>query len=122
MIKKYFKDKNENNRKYVIIPDSAHGTNSASVSVAGLIPIKLKHLSNGKFDLLHLDKILEKYKNQILCIMITHPSTYGFFDDSVDSVINKVKDNGGFIYLDGANMNAWIGDLKPEQLGFNITY
>ena len=122
MIKKYFKDKNENNRKYVIIPDSAHGTNSASVSVAGLIPIKLKHLSNGKFDLLHLDKILEKYKNQILGIMITHPSTYGFFDDSVDSVINKVKDNGGFIYLDGANMNAWIGDLKPEQLGFNIMH
>lgn len=122
MIKKYFKDKNENNRKYVIIPDSAHGTNSASVSVAGLIPIKLKHLSNGKFDLLHLDKILEKYNNQILGIMITHPSTYGFFDDSVDSVINKVKDNGGFIYLDGANMNAWIGDLKPEQLGFNIMH
>lgn len=122
MIKKYFKDKNENNRKYVIIPDSAHGTNSASVSVAGLIPIKLKHLSNGKFDLLHLDKILEKYNNQILGIMITHPSTYGFFDDSVDNVINKVKDNGGFIYLDGANMNAWIGDLKPEQLGFNIMH
>ena len=91
----------------------------SSISVAGLIPIKLKHLSNGKFDLLHLDKILEKYKNQILCIMI-NILIYGFFDDSVDSVINKVKDNGGFIYLDGTNMNAWIGDLKPEQLGFNI--
>jgi len=122
MIKKYFKDRNETNRKYVIIPDSAHGTNSASVSVAGLIPIKLKHLSNGKFDLKHLDNILEKYNKNILGIMITHPSTYGFFDNSIDYVIEKVKENGGFIYLDGANMNSWMGNLKPQELGFNIMH
>ena len=122
MIKKYFRDNNENKRKYVIIPDSAHGTNSATVTVAGLIPIKLKHLSNGKFDLIHLDNLLTKYDKQILCIMITHPSTYGFFDDSVSSVIDKVKKNGGLVYLDGANMNAWIGNLKPADLGFNIMH
>ena len=122
MIKKYFKDRNETNRKYVIIPDSAHGTNSASVSVAGLIPIKLKHLSNGKFDLKHLDNILVKYNKNILGIMITHPSTYGFFDNSIDYVIEKMKENGSFIYLDGANMNSWMGNLKPQELGFNIMH
>ena len=118
IMKKYFNFE----RNIVLIPNSAHGTNPASVNVAGCIAVFIKHTQNGHFDLIDVEEKINKYGNKIMGIMITHPSTFGFFDNKVKDVIRLVKSVGGLIYLDGANMNSWVGHQVPKELGFNMMH
>lgn len=113
---------NNQEKNIVLIPESAHGTNPASVAISGCKLIKVKHNKNGTFDIDNLKKTLYKNGNKILGIMITHPSTYGFFDDSILEVMREIKNVNGLIYLDGANMNSWVGNLKPVDLGFDMMH
>ena len=119
IMKKYVNNKDKN---IILIPESAHGTNPASVAMAGCQVEFIKHNKDGSFDIENLEKKIEKYKDKILGIMITHPSTYGFFDSSVECVIKKVKEVNGIIYLDGANMNSWVGQFKPIELSFDMMH
>ena len=119
MMKKYANDIKKN---VILVPESAHRTNPASVVISGCKVVKIKHNSNGSFDINNLRESIDKHKNKILGAMITHPSTYGFFDDSINDVISNVKDAGGMIYLDGANMNSWVGNLRPNDNGFDMMH
>ena len=112
----------KDNKNVVLVAESAHGTNFSSVNIANLKCVSIKHLKNGYFD---INDVLEKiniYGNQILGIMMTYPSTYGFYDETYKDVIQMVKSVNGIVYLDGANMNAWVGNLKPYDLGFDIMH
>lgn len=110
MIKAYVDDTYpDNNRNICLIPKSAHGTNFASARKAGLKVVQLKTTESGEISVDDLSKKIEKYKDQICCMMITYPSTYGFFEGNITEVCELVRTNGGQIYLDGANMNAQVG-------------
>ena len=119
IMRKYINNPSKN---VIFIPDSAHGTNPASVVISGCKVVKIKHNKDGTFDIDSLKKGIEKNKNKVLGIMITHPSTYGFFDDTINDVIKIINSEGGLIYLDGANMNSWVGNLKPVDLGFDMMH
>jgi glycine dehydrogenase len=123
MMKEYAKMMYPSKKKNVIlVAESAHGTNFASVNMANLKCEIIKHTANGYFDLNDIDKKIKEYGDQILGIMITFPSTYGFYDETLPQVIKKVKSVEGIIYLDGANMNAWVGSIRPYELGFDIMH
>lgn len=123
MIKKYFKLHNQEKRKYIFIPESAHGTNPCSASIAGFEVISLKQTQSGYLDYNYFHNIIENMdKKTIAGSMITYPNTYGIFDHITKEVNFKIKEMGGFTYMDGANMNAWIGRLHPKDIGFDIMH
>ena len=118
----YFKMKGENDRNICIIPDSAHGTNFASAILAGYKIKKIKSNANGSLDLDHLEEIVNTYHSQIACMMITFPSTFGFFEENTPEVIQMVKDTGAKIYCDGANMNAFLGLINLKDIGVDACH
>jgi len=120
-IKKYFESKKETQRKICLIPVSAHGTNPASAVMAGFEVKTLRCQSNGLIDLDDFEAKLKQYKNQVAALMITYPSTYGFFEDIKD-ICQRVHEEGAMVYLDGANMNALLGWVKPAHLGFDVCH
>lgn len=116
------KNADKKNRKKILIPRSAHGTNFASAAIANYTPLTIKHNTDGTIDLIHLSQLIETNKDDIVGIMMTYPSTYGFFDDNTQQAIDMVKNINGYVYLDGANMNAWVGQLKPVDMKFDIMH
>lgn len=108
-------------RKTILIPDNAHGTNFTSASLAGFNIEKII-TTNGEIDLEFVDKLIKEKGDDIAAIMITYPSTYGFFDDNIKDVIKRLKENGSKIYLDGANMNALVGVKRLDELGVDICH
>lgn len=118
----YFKMKGENDRTICIIPDSAHGTNFASAILAGYKIKKIKSDSKGSLDLEHLKELVDTYQSQIACMMITFPSTFGFFEESTPEIIQMVKDTGAKIYCDGANMNAFLGLINLKEIGVDACH
>ena len=121
-IKKYHESKGENQRNLCLIPSSAHGTNPASAVMAGFKTMTVPCTKEGKIDPEQLKKILEKQGSQVAGIMITYPSTYGFFEEEVKDICRQVHSAGGLVYLDGANMNALLGLCKPAHLGFDVCH
>lgn len=115
--KKYFQQKGENRTK-IVVPDSSHGTNPASASIAGydLITISSK---NGEVDLDELKKVADE---NIAVFMLTNPNTLGIFEKNVKQICRIVHDAGGLTYLDGANMNALLGLVKPGVMGFDMMH
>merc|ERR1711991_1029276 len=107
----------QSQRNQVLIPESAHGTNPASTMMAGLKPLTIKCLATGYIDLHHLDEMIAQHGDTICAIMITYPSTYGLFEETVRTVIDRVHACGGQVYMDGANMNAQVGLTSPGFLG-----
>ena len=120
-IKSYFKNKNEE-RDICIIPESAHGTNFASAILAGLKVKKIKSNKDGSLSEIHLNELLDKYNTNIACMMITFPSTYGFFEDHAEEIISKVKETGAKIYCDGANMNSFMGIVNLKDIGIDACH
>ncbi len=118
MIQAYFKKKAQKRTK-VLVPDSAHGTNPASVSMCGFESIKVKSNSRGNID---LDDLKEKVDEEVAAIMITNPNTLGLFEKDITEVCEIVHKKGGFVYGDGANMNALLGKCKPADLGIDIMH
>ena len=121
-IKKYHESKNESHRNICLIPSSAHGTNPASAVMAGFKTIPLNCTKEGWMDKQDLDHKLEKYGKNLAGIMITYPSTYGFFEEGIKEICQKIHQTGGLVYLDGANMNALLGLCKPAHLGFDVCH
>ncbi len=118
IMKAYFKEKGEK-RTTVLIPDSAHGTNPASVMLCGFNSVQVKSSSSGGVD---LDDLKQKVNEDVASLMITNPNTLGIFDENILSITKMVHDNGGLCYLDGANMNPMLGIVKPRDLGMDIMH
>lgn len=122
VIKEYLKSIGQTQRNVVVIPESAHGTNPASAVLTGLNVVIVKNLENGEFDIEDLKAKVEKHKNELAALMVTYPSTYGFFDDNIKEVIKIIHENGGQVYMDGANMNAQVGLTNPYNVGADVCH
>ena len=116
-IKKFHESNADHHRNIVIIPQSAHGTNPASSAKMGLKPVIVKNLPNGYIDLEDCKKKVEKHKKNICALMITYPSTCGVFEEHTKDVIATVREAGGKVYIDGANMNAHFFTTSPGYVG-----
>jgi glycine dehydrogenase subunit 2 len=118
MFKAYLKKKGEN-RKYILVPDSAHGTNPASVNFSGFKPVTLPSNREGLVD---VTKLKELMTDEVAGIMLTNPNTLGLFEKSVKEINTIVHQKGGLIYLDGANLNALLGIVRVGDLGFDAVH
>lgn len=118
MFKAYFNQRQEP-RKYILIPDSAHGTNPASVNFSGFKPMTIASDAAGLIDLAKLDAVMT---NEVAGIMLTNPNTLGLFEKNVRKIADLVHSRGGLVYLDGANLNALLGLVRPGDLGFDAVH
>lgn len=121
-IRNYQKHHNEGHRNICLIPSSAHGTNPASAAMAGLQVVVVKATSNGEVDVEDLKTKAEQHKNNLSCLMITYPSTHGVFEEAISDIIKIIHDNGGLVYMDGANMNAQVGLTCPGYMGADVCH
>ena len=122
VIREYHKSKGDMHRNIVLIPQSAHGTNPASAVLAGMKVVVCKNLENGEIDPEDWRAKAEIHKDNLAAAMITYPSTYGFFDANIKEIIKIVHDNGGQVYMDGANMNAQVGFTSPGYIGADVCH
>ena len=122
VIQAYHKDRGDHQRKVVLIPASAHGTNPASAVMAGLEVKVVKCDEKGNIDTEHLRELSEEHKDRLSSIMITYPSTHGVFEDNICEIIGMVHANGGQVYMDGANMNAQVGLTSPAHIGADVCH
>ncbi len=109
-------------RDIALIPASAHGTNPASAVMAGLNVVVVKCDERGNIDVEDLRSKAEKYKESLACLMITYPSTHGVFESSVVKICEIIHQNGGQVYMDGANMNAQVGITNPGLIGADVCH
>lgn len=118
IVKKYFDSIGED-RKKVIIPDSAHGTNPASAKMAGFDIVEVKSNEKGQVDIEALKALLDK---DVAAIMMTNPNTLGIFEENVLEISKLMHENGSLLYYDGANFNAIMGYTNPKLMGFDIVH
>ncbi|KAG0668174.1 glycine decarboxylase subunit P [Maudiozyma exigua] len=118
----YLKDQGQTHRNICLIPVSAHGTNPASAAMCGLKVVPIACLKNGSLDLADLKAKAEQYNDSLAAVMITYPSTYGLYEPGIKDAIDIVHENGGQVYLDGANMNAQLGLTSPGFLGADVCH
>jgi len=114
----YHEDRGEARAK-VLTPDTAHGTNPASVTMAGYEVVKVATDERGGVD---LDDLRLKADEQVACLMLTNPNTLGLFDENIAEITRLVRDAGGTLYYDGANLNAIMGRSRPGDMGFDIVH
>lgn len=117
--KKYFHDRKEFQRRKVLIPDSAHGTNPASAAICNFEIVTIKSNNQGLVDIEDLRKHLNE---QSAVFMITNPNTLGLFEKNIVEICNVVHEAGALVYCDGANMNAMVGITKPGEMGFDMMH
>ncbi len=117
--KRYFLDKKDYGRTYVLVPDSAHGTNPASASLCGFKVKEVKSDQRGNVDLKDLES---KIGQDSAVFMLTYPNTLGLADEGIKDIVNICKDKGVLLYLDGANFNAIAGIVKPGDIGFDFVH
>lgn len=122
VIKSYLESIGQTSRNVCLIPVSAHGTNPASAQMAGFKIQTIKVEEDGNIDLEDLSANVEKYKENLACLMITYPSTFGVFEESVRQVCDMIHEAGGQVYLDGANMNAQVGLCRPGDYGSDVSH
>ncbi|EIN13970.1 glycine dehydrogenase [Punctularia strigosozonata HHB-11173 SS5] len=122
VIRAYHESRGQGHRNICLIPVSAHGTNPASAVMAGLKVVPVKSLSDGSLDLSDLKAKAEQHKDNLAAFMITYPSTFGVFEDGVRDACNIIHENGGQVYLDGANLNAQVGLTNPATCGGDVCH
>jgi glycine dehydrogenase len=121
-IRAYHRDRGESRRNVVLIPASAHGTNPASASMAGLKVVVVACDANGYIVLDDLRARAEQHRDALAALMVTYPSTYGVFEEDIRDICRVVHDNGGQVYMDGANMNAQVGLTSPAAIGADVCH
>ncbi|HWY37363.1 MAG TPA: aminomethyl-transferring glycine dehydrogenase, partial [Bacteroidia bacterium] len=109
-------------RNVVLIPSSAHGTNPASAALAGMQIVIVKCDDKGNIDVKDLQAKAEQHKNTLSCLMVTYPSTHGVYEESIKKITKIIHDNGGQVYMDGANMNAQVGLTSPGNIGADVCH
>ena len=122
VIRAYHRDRGDSHRDVVLIPASAHGTNPASAAMAGMRVVVVGTAANGNVDVGDLQTKAAEYRDRLSCLMITYPSTHGVFEDEIKTICNVVHENGGQVYMDGANMNAQVGLTSPASIGADVCH
>ena len=122
VIDQYHKSRGDAHRNVALIPSSAHGTNPASAVMAGMKVVVTKCDENGNIDVADLKAKAEQYSETLSCLMVTYPSTHGVFEESIQEVTQIIHQNGGQVYMDGANMNAQVGLTNPGLIGADVCH
>jgi len=122
VIRNYHLSRGEGHRNICLIPSSAHGTNPASSAKAGNKIVVVKATEHGEVDIEDLRAKAEQYKDNLSCLMITYPSTHGVFEEGILEIIKIIHENGGLVYMDGANMNAQVGLTSPGNMGADVCH
>lgn len=121
-IKAFHEANGESTRDICLIPRSAHGTNPASAIMAGYSVVPVDCDDKGNIDLAHLHHLAEEHRDRLGALMITYPSTHGVFEDTVIEVTKTIHEQGGQVYLDGANLNAQVGLCTPAEIGADVCH
>ncbi|MBO4463795.1 MAG: aminomethyl-transferring glycine dehydrogenase subunit GcvPB [Prevotella sp.] len=121
-IDNYHRQRGDMQRKKVIVPDSAHGTNPASAAVCGLEIIEVKSLADGTVDFDDLKRIVAEQGVEIAAMMMTNPNTLGLFETHIPEIAKLIHDCGGLMYYDGANLNPMLGACRPGDMGFDVMH
>ncbi len=119
IIKAYHQKQNDLKRTKIIVPDSAHGTNPATASVAGFDVVEVKSNMDGT---VNVDDLKEALNDEIAGIMLTNPNTLGIFEKDILEISSLVHEAGGLLYYDGANLNPLLGLARPGDMGFDIMH
>ncbi len=122
VIRAYHEDRGDKQRTVALIPASAHGTNPASAVMAGLDVVVVKCDEKGNIDVGDLKEKAEKYKETLAALMVTYPSTHGVFEEAITEICEIIHQNGGLVYMDGANMNAQVGYTSPAMIGADVCH
>jgi glycine dehydrogenase len=121
-IKAYHESRGDHHRNVMLIPISAHGTNPASAVMAGMKVVVVKALENGYIDVEDLKAKAQEHAANLSGIMITYPSTYGVYEETIKEITEIVHQHGGQVYMDGANMNAQVGLTAPGLIGADVCH
>ncbi|WP_367773515.1 aminomethyl-transferring glycine dehydrogenase [Flavobacterium sp. WC2421] len=121
-IRAYHQSRGDEKRTICLIPASAHGTNPASAAMAGMKIIVTKTMENGNIDVEDVREKAIQYKDELSCLMVTYPSTHGVFESAIREITQIIHDNGGLVYMDGANMNAQVGLTNPATIGADVCH
>ncbi|HEY0046961.1 MAG TPA: aminomethyl-transferring glycine dehydrogenase [Flavobacterium sp.] len=122
VIRAYHESRGDSHRNIALIPASAHGTNPATASMAGMQVVVTKTSENGNIDVEDLRAKALQYKDNLACLMVTYPSTHGVFESAIIEITNIIHENGGQVYMDGANMNAQVGLTNPATIGADVCH
>lgn len=121
-IKAYHRDRGDGHRNVCLIPSSAHGTNPASAVMAGMKVVVVKCDDSGNIDVDDLRAQAETHAGNLAALMVTYPSTHGVFEERIREICDLVHENGGQVYLDGANLNAQVGLSRPADYGADVCH
>jgi len=122
VIRQYHHSRGDMHRTVALIPSSAHGTNPASAAMAGMSIVVVKCDELGNIDVNDLKEKAEANKEKLSCLMVTYPSTHGVYEESIKKITKIIHDNGGQVYMDGANMNAQVGLTSPGNIGADVCH
>lgn len=122
VIKAYHESRGDHHRNICLIPSSAHGTNPASAVMAGMKVVVTKASENGNIDVEDLREKAELHKDNLSALMVTYPSTHGVYESAIKDITKIIHDNGGQVYMDGANMNAQVGLTNPGNIGADVCH
>jgi glycine dehydrogenase len=122
VIKAYHESRGDFHRNIALIPSSAHGTNPASAAMAGMEIVVTKCDEKGNIDVADLKAKAEQHSANLSCLMVTYPSTHGVFEESIMEITQIIHNNGGQVYMDGANMNAQVGLTNPANIGADVCH
>lgn len=122
VIRKYHQSRGDENRDVCLIPTSAHGTNPASAVMAGMKVVVVACDTEGNIDLEDLREKATTHQDTLSAAMVTYPSTHGVFEEEIREICNIVHENGGQVYMDGANLNALVGLSRPADLGMDVCH
>ncbi|MBK8500490.1 MAG: aminomethyl-transferring glycine dehydrogenase [Flavobacteriales bacterium] len=122
VIRAYHEARGDHHRNVALIPSSAHGTNPASAAMVGMKIVVVKADAEGHVDIADLRAKAEQYKNELSCLMVTYPSTHGVFEEGITEITGIIHENGGLVYMDGANMNAQVGLTSPGNIGADVCH
>jgi len=122
VIRAYHESRDDHHRNICLIPSSAHGTNPASAVMAGMKVIVTKSTEEGNIDVDDLREKALKHKDNLAALMVTYPSTHGVYESAIKEITKIIHDNGGQVYMDGANMNAQVGLTNPGAIGADVCH
>jgi glycine dehydrogenase len=122
VIKKYHEKNGNKNRNVCLIPSSAHGTNPASAQMVGMKVVVIKCDEHGNVDIEDLKEKAKTHSENLAALMVTYPSTHGVFEEKISEICELIHENGGQVYMDGANLNALVGIAKPGKFGPDVCH
>ena len=122
VVRAYHHARGEHYRDVVLIPQSAHGTNPASATMAGMHVVVVSTDATGNIDVADLRAKAQANRERLSCLMVTYPSTHGVFEETIREICQVVHDHGGQVYMDGANMNAQVGLTSPAAIGADLCH